>query len=627
MSETSPSAVPDYEALLLASKNLAEFNKILKKVIQAFPGYQFSPMTLGIGTPLTPLQQKVVDLTIAAEEAALAKKAKEEAKKIVPIMEGAILYTDGGTKPNPGHSGWGVHGYVYSTLPAKKGSGNQHVYLTDQGYVHKASTEQKPPEITPMKYIDGLGSVSFTCSNNAAEVIAMGRGLEHVAQYGLKHVQVYSDSQYAVQGSSYVDGWASNNWYKRDGQPLANTECWKPLQSALKALKDAGTKVSIGWVRGHDGNHGNSIVDRYATIGRQASQAGEVYGHFNATPAEGYWSSPDRHPFLQQKYAYFVSNPVGNIEGEYFLGEHGKVDKKDEKIRRPPWDLFGKQAADNAFSYVKLKTPDQALEIVRKNILRLSDRSDALLMAYLQKIYEAETYRTLSNFPECALYRLNYNKLDFFIPRAEIFEAEEEEADVVDEGEVKTERRKKGGGHEPVVLEMTPPLIAQRGFDVINLLKGILLNFSAGHAQAAGLTATNLTSTFYEPGEKETIKLKSEFGPGFTQVKVQALYDTGPETQTEARTQTELRLVLGVDTPERNALKKIEKLHPRITLLTWREGQAIRFATVIECDDGIGIWAGYHSNTKYLKNPAKAPESTASKKSKKPDVVNASVEV
>ena len=617
MSET---LTPDYEAALLAAKSLTEFNKILKKIIKENPGYQFSPMTLGLGAPLTPLQQKIVDLNAAAAEAVSAKKAKEEAKKIVPVMDGAILYMDGGTKPNPGHSGWGVHGYVYSTLPAKKGSGNQHVYLTDQGYVHKASTEQKPPEITPMKYIDGLGSVSFTCSNNAAEVIAMGRGLEHVAQYGLKHVQVYSDSQYAVQGSTYVDGWASNNWYKRDGQPLANTECWKPLQSALKVLKDAGTKVSIGWVRGHDGNYGNSIVDRYATIGRQASQAGEVYGHFNATPAEGYWSSPDRHPFLQQKYAYFVSNPVGNIEGEYFLGEHGKVDKKDEKIRRPPWDLFGKHAADNAFSYVKLKTPDQALEIVRKNILRLSDRSDALLMAYLQKIYEAEIYRTLSNFPECALYRLNYNKLDFFIPRAEVFEAEEEEEeDVDDEGKVKTERRKKGGGHEPVVLEMTPPLIAQRGFDVINLLKGILLNFSAGHAKAAGLTETDLTSTFYEPGEKETIKLKSEFGPGFTQVKIQALYDTGPETQTEAWAETELCLVLGVDTPERNALKKIEKLHPRITLLTWREGQAVRFATVIECDDAIGIWAGYHSNTKYLKAP--------SSKSTQPEVLNSPVAV
>jgi ribonuclease HI len=602
MSET---LTPDYEAALLAAKSLAEFNKILKKVSKEQPDYRFSPMPLALGAPMTALQQKIVDLNLAAQEA----EEKKAAKKIVPTLDGAVLYSDGGTKPNPGHSGWGVHGYLYSEQPAKRGSGNSAVYLTDQGYFLKAGTEVKPPEITPMKYIDGLGSVAFKCSNNAAEVIAMSQGLAHVHQYGLKRVQIFSDSQYAVQGSLYVQGWANNNWTKRDGQMPANVESWQALHAAIQNLKDSNVEVKIDWVRGHNGNHGNMIVDRYATLGRQAAQAGDNYAHFAGTPAEGYWGAPDRHPLLGSKYAYFVSNPAGNEEGEYFLGEHGKVDKKDEKVRRPPWDLFGKMQADNSFAYVKLKTPDEALEVVRKNILRLSDRPDALLLTFMQKLYEPGIYRTLQTFPECALYRLRYDRLDFFVPRSEVLVPEDEELDSEDpsQEDARAEQRsKKGGGHEPLVLEMNPPLIAQRGFDIINLLKGIIIQWKAGNT--SHLTATDITSTFYEADAKDQVKLKAEFGPGFTQVKVQAHYDSSPETeQLGTCAQTEIRLVLGVDTPERNALKKIEKLHPKVTLLTWREGHCVRFAAVIECDEGLGIWAGYHSNMKYLKSSSSKP--------------------
>jgi hypothetical protein len=157
-----------------------------------------------------------------------------------------------------------------------------------------------------------------------------------------------------------------------------------------------------------------------------------------------------------------------------------------------------------------------------------------------------------------------------------------------------------------LVLEMNPPLIAQRGFDIINLLKGIIIQWKAGNT--SHLTATDITSTFYEADAKDQVKLKAEFGPGFTQVKVQAHYDSSPETeQLGTCAQTEIRLVLGVDTPERNALKKIEKLHPKVTLLTWREGHCVRFAAVIECDEGLGIWAGYHSNMKYLKSSSSKP--------------------
>ena len=32
----------------------------------------------------------------------------------------AVAYTDGGTRPNPGHMGFGIHGYLFENKPVDK---------------------------------------------------------------------------------------------------------------------------------------------------------------------------------------------------------------------------------------------------------------------------------------------------------------------------------------------------------------------------------------------------------------------------------------------------------------------------------------------------------------------------
>ena len=46
---------------------------------------------------------------------------------------GIVFYTDGGCKPNPGRVGWGCHGYMYSTLLDKQGSGLSSTSLQVRG--------------------------------------------------------------------------------------------------------------------------------------------------------------------------------------------------------------------------------------------------------------------------------------------------------------------------------------------------------------------------------------------------------------------------------------------------------------------------------------------------------------
>ena len=39
--------------------------------------------------------------------------------------DGIVLYCDGSTKPkNPGHNGYGIHGFAFNNNTPKKGTGN-----------------------------------------------------------------------------------------------------------------------------------------------------------------------------------------------------------------------------------------------------------------------------------------------------------------------------------------------------------------------------------------------------------------------------------------------------------------------------------------------------------------------
>jgi ribonuclease HI len=69
-----------------------------------------------------------------------------------------------------------------------------------------------------------------------------------------------SDSRYLVDGmSSWVHGWARNDW-RRKGGPIENLELW---QEALGTLD--GHQIEWRWVRGHHGHPQNEYANHLAT--------------------------------------------------------------------------------------------------------------------------------------------------------------------------------------------------------------------------------------------------------------------------------------------------------------------------------------------------------------------------
>ena len=493
-----------------------------------------------------------------------AKIKKEKAPP--PTEDGIIFYSDASAKPNPGYGGWGIHGYVYSDQVAKKGSGNTSVFLTSAGYVLKSQVDGKLAEITPLKYIDGFGSHP-NWSNNGGEVGAMREAVRVAAQFPVKRVTLYSDSEYAVRGSSYLPTWEANNWCRNDGQPLKNLDYWQGLNEAINHLKSKNVDLSIQWVKGHnedkDGNFiclGNAITDRYALFGRRVSTAGEADAQVvTALTPEGYWAGIERHPFIHHKCAYFTSNPAYNVAGEYYLGDHGKDAEE-----------IGMRNADTGYAYIVLNTPDPLVETVRQKMLQISRSTDLLAFCLLTKVFEQQCSRDLDRFGVGALYAPHRGRIDL---------------NYADEHK------------DPILKELTPPRIAAAAFEALNELKGVLLDWQ-NNPQTL-LQLTDITPVIFTTTDKDTYQLSDAFGPGFSVLDVEASYamDAPPH-----KALLPIGLVLGVDLPGRNALKRLEAHKPTVLVVTWRAADSVRFATIVKTDDGVGIWSGYYANRVYLKS-------------------------
>lgn len=67
-------------------------------------------------------------------------------------------------------------------------------------------------------------------TNNAAELLAAIRALEHARAFGLSRCTIRSDSEYVVKGAScWLPRWKKNGWRTKGGGQVANRELWGRL--------------------------------------------------------------------------------------------------------------------------------------------------------------------------------------------------------------------------------------------------------------------------------------------------------------------------------------------------------------------------------------------------------------
>jgi len=104
-------------------------------------------------------------------------------------------------------------------------------------------------------------------SNNEAELTAVVRVLQFVRPS--KHpLVIYTDSEY-VRGAAneWCDNWERQGWMTGTGKPVSNVELMQEMMKLLRWQRSF-RRVTIHWVRGHDGNKHNEMADAVAKSAR-----------------------------------------------------------------------------------------------------------------------------------------------------------------------------------------------------------------------------------------------------------------------------------------------------------------------------------------------------------------------
>lgn len=484
---------------------------------------------------------------------------------------GVVAYTDSSARPNPGFIGIGIHGYTYEVKPVKKQINVEGKIVTDRGYVEPKHLQDRQP-VEPTHYFDIVISSLEEGTNNKGEVSALLSCLKNFSEDIPSKLHVLTDSEYVKKGiTEWCSNWERSNWTKLDGLPITNQSEWKETYYLLKDLKNKGLEFSIEWVRGHNDILGNVQADVLSVIGMNYSTDRRLINSKTVVPAKDYWKSEiEKHPFINFKRVYFNSVDKFNIAGQYFQADPGGSDF-----------TIGKRIPETGFAIVKLKEPDFVLESVKRKQFDIAGEINAIVMMKLDRIYSKEIYPYIREYGGYSLLDSRGNLNVNFIDR------------------------------KPVTIEMNPAGLSMRAVETFNHLEEILNDYITFREdgdlsnRVRFNNAHDITDRFYDIETKEVRKetvtkhiLKKEFGVGFRDLIIEV-----KEEYLGQPLAVKVPLLLGVDLLPRNNLKKLEDESPKVYLITWKDSEnTIRYATVIECESGVGIWSNYFADRIFLNN-------------------------
>lgn len=498
----------------------------------------------------------------------MASKKKTEVESTEPTEKkiGFVVYTDGGARPNPGNAGWGVHGYTYDVayrtedIPTREGA------PTDKGYVSSAEqTGGKGVQVTPLTYLDGWGTVGVANTNNQAEIIASVQGLAYAQTLeSLDSVSVYTDSEIVVNAmTKWYKNWVRDNFLK-DGQERPNAQLWRDLIAHQNALSLKGVTVNWNWVRGHSTSVGNQLADQNATRGVIQTQK---YGTDNedtlrVLDAKGYWNpkNPYNRMFSLNRW-YFVLNAAEAMVSKdgryaYHCGQSQDDNEQD-----------GKRISDQAYGVLFLKEPEPVLESIRVYQEEVCNTSFTdVIKVYLANVFTAKTYQELTNFGTRYV-----TKADQFM---DLYSIDEKQ----------------------LTWHARPPRKVFNTLSSLQSLQDLLEEYLSRDTDPPLYTVyTDITPYFYEQEEKKG-KVICKLTPAITQtlkvLKLEGQYDLGAGPRT-----AELKLTLGIDVPNRNALSALAERNPTVTLVCRRESASgFRYYVILTAGEDIGIYSSMVSN-------------------------------
>ena len=140
-------------------------------------------------------------------------------------MKEVTIYTDGACSGNPGPGGWAA---ILSCMGREK----------------------------------ELSGGERETTNNRMELRAVIEALSALKEPC--EVELWTDSQYIARAinEGWLAGWKRRGWRRKEGE-LKNPELWQRLDALL-----GEHKVTVNWLRGHDGQEQNERCDALAVAER-----------------------------------------------------------------------------------------------------------------------------------------------------------------------------------------------------------------------------------------------------------------------------------------------------------------------------------------------------------------------
>jgi ribonuclease HI len=182
------------------------------------------------------------------------------------------IHTDGSSRGNPGPGGWAA---VLVTEHKPLALGSQP--LATQEYDDEVIELGGREDLTTNNRMELMGAIMGLMEIDGRLKTVDGSQLDADADtdseslqstsYGLKSVEVCTDSQYVKKGmTEWIDGWIRKGWIGSTKKPVLNRDLWEMLKKEEDRLKKSGVKIIWTYVKAHVGIVMNERADTIATM-------------------------------------------------------------------------------------------------------------------------------------------------------------------------------------------------------------------------------------------------------------------------------------------------------------------------------------------------------------------------
>ena len=518
----------------------------------------------------------------------MAKK-KEEEQIPVDLKRFVAIYARGLDRKLPAVHAFGIHGYLCSTLPIKRGYGLKQVRTTPKGYVTNPDLIQ-----TTVEQVFDFRMYRTGVHHEAGDfLLGIARVLNDLVDKlkdrdCLSICLVTTESKKMALLKSGLPYMATHNYKNRQGQEVPyRTEaeaCW----AALKKVEDAGIIFEMVQDEGTD-NIGAVAAKLNAetalTWGIKVGAVEDTNSALEESPPERYWNyAADRDPFLNKSRLVFVTNTVNPRDTDFhYLIDFDQVSKKKDEHHKREIEV-GQRLPTAALSVIKKVGIDPVIaQVVDEQVRYTPAHEQRMGVMFLKNLYSPKTHKLVSDTGARYL-RPDGLVLNLLAPN-----------------------------DDPVTHELYPPRQALRLLhdyaELESILKAVLRAHDEGiigsHAVLdipgyGDAQVTHVTKKFYTVTEdakgKSICKLAKAADIPNSKITLDTVY---PHLKEAGKVQS-IGLAIGIDTPIRNAMAAMAGEETEVYFVTNIVSERlIAYQTVFVTSEGSGIFTGHYCRYLY----------------------------